>query len=418
MQDLPGLGACGDLKPARNSIASSFGKGYELSTRRLDMKRHLFWILPVVLAAVVLPFVIRPRSHAENFERLMASGRGSFEKGDSTNAVRYYQQAVKLAPESLDAHLNLANALLLAGRSESAVEECQRAIDLDPNDPAAYYVMGCAYLRQNQAEKAVQAFQQSQKIDPSVDALSFQLGLAQERAGRLADAIQQFETLLQFQPDHPSAHYQLSRLYQRTDRAADAAAELAKHQALQAKNPGVSLSLTALERCKYTQPRVAFSLVQPDARGVTVRFVETTVESLGAEASSYRGPVGVLDYNHDGRNSLWVNQGDGFRLLQNSKGKFAPLGPWVPGTTNATYRRCLVGDLNNDRFEDVVMLGEQTLEQRVHALFGIAHRHGGDSVAMIATLEGEELSPSTDVLVQPVLNRHFHGDFHRDRTGI
>jgi len=65
-----------------------------------------------------------------------------------------------------------------------------------------------------------------------------------------------------------------------------------------------------------------------------------------------------LDYNHDGRNSLWVNQGNGFRLLANLKGKFAPLGPWVPGTTNATYRRCLVGDLNNDRFEDVMMLGE------------------------------------------------------------
>ena len=92
---------------------------------------------------------------------------------------------------------------------------------------------------------------------------------------------------------------------------------------------------------------------------MTVRFVEATGESFGAEASSYRGPVGVLDYNHDGRNSLWVNQGNGFRLLANSKGKFAPLGPLVPGTTNATYRRCLVGDLNNDRFEDVVMLGEQ-----------------------------------------------------------
>ena len=97
----------------------------------------------------------------------------SFEKGDDTNAVRYYQQAVKLAPESLDAHLNLANAFLLADDSEGAVEECQRAIELDPNDPAAYYLMGCAYLRQNQPEKAVQAFQQSQKIDPSVDALSF-----------------------------------------------------------------------------------------------------------------------------------------------------------------------------------------------------------------------------------------------------
>ncbi|MGO8926017.1 MAG: FG-GAP-like repeat-containing protein [Limisphaerales bacterium] len=326
------------------------------------MSKRLFWTILVAfafLAGLALLVLLYPRSPAERFTRLMASGQGSFEKGDFNSALRCYQQAVKAAPESLDAHLNLANTLLLVGQDGRVIEQCQWAIELDPNDPAAYYVMGCAYLRQNQAGKAVQAFQQSQKIDPGVDALSFELGLALERAGHVADAIQQFETLLQFQPDHPSVHYQLSRLYQQAGRAADAAAQLAKHQELLAKKPGVSLSPTALERCKYTQPRIAFSLAQPDHRGVTVRFVETTVESFGAEASSYRGPVGVLDYNHDGRNSLWVNQGNRFRLLENSKGKFAPLGPWVPGTTNATYRRCLVGDLNNDRFEDVVVLGEQ-----------------------------------------------------------
>jgi len=289
----------------------------------------------------------------------MGSGRASFEKGDLTNAVRYYQQAAQVAPESVDAHLNLANTLLLAGRNESAIEQCQRAIELDPNDPAAYYVMGCAYLRQNEAEKAVQAFQQSQKIDPGVDALSFELGLALAQAGHAADAIQQFETLLQFQPDHPSAHYQLSRLYQQTGRAADAAAQLAKHQELLAKKPGASLSPAALERCKYTQPRVPFSLAQPERSGVKVNFVDATGQAIGAEAASYRGPVGVLDYNHDGRNSLWVCQGDGFSLLDNASGKFTPHGPRIPGTTNATYQRCLVGDLNNDRFEDVVMLGEQ-----------------------------------------------------------
>ena len=347
---------------AAKRIAFVSVSSYERRSRSLEMSKRLFWTILVAfafLAGLALLVLLYPRSPAERFTRLMASGQGSFEKGDFNSALRCYQQAVKAAPESLDAHLNLANTLLLVGQDGRVIEQCQWAIELDPNDPAAYYVMGCAYLRQNQAGKAVQAFQQSQKIDPGVDALSFELGLALERAGHVADAIQQFETLLQFQPDHPSVHYQLSRLYQQAGRAADAAAQLAKHQELLAKKPGVSLSPTALERCKYTQPRIAFSLAQPDHRGVTVRFVETTVESFGAEASSYRGPVGVLDYNHDGRNSLWVNQGNRFRLLENSKGKFAPLGPWVPGTTNATYRRCLVGDLNNDRFEDVVVLGEQ-----------------------------------------------------------
>jgi Flp pilus assembly protein TadD len=323
------------------------------------MKRTFLWILPVVLIALAWFVFLRPRNQVEEFARLMGSGRAYLEKGDATNAVRFYRQAVQLVPESVDAHLNLANAHLLAGHTQGVLASCQRALELDPNDPATYYLMGCAHLREHQPEKAVQAFQQSQRIDPAVDALGFLLGLAQERAGHFEDAVQQFETLLQFQPDHPSAHFQLSRLYQRTGRAAEAGAALAKHQELQAKNPGVSLSTVALERCKYTQPRVAFVLLQPERRGVPVKFVEATAQALGAEAANCRGPVGVIDYNHDGRNSLWVCQGNGFALLANSQGRFAPLGPRIPGTTNATYRRCLVGDLNNDKFEDVVMLGEQ-----------------------------------------------------------
>ena len=74
----------------------------------------------------------------------MASGRGYFERGDATNAIRFYEQAVKAAPESIDAHLNLANALLLADDAQGVVGECERAIELDPNEPAAYYLEGCA----------------------------------------------------------------------------------------------------------------------------------------------------------------------------------------------------------------------------------------------------------------------------------
>jgi hypothetical protein len=52
-------------------------------------------------------------------------------------------------------------------------------------------------------------------------------------------------------------------------------------------------------------------------------------------------------------------QGTGFRLLNNTKGQFSPLGGTVPGAPDGAYRRCLVGDLNNDHFDDVLVLGEQ-----------------------------------------------------------
>ncbi len=39
---------------------------------------------------------------------------------------------------------------------------------------------------------------------------------------------------------------------------------------------------------------------------------------------------------------------------------------------------------------DDVMLGQHAGEERMHALFGIADAHGGDGVAVIAALEGDE----------------------------
>lgn len=298
---------------------------------------------------------------SEQFEREMTAGQGALEKREATNAITAYSKAVQLAPESIDARLNLANAYLLANQNEEVIQQCRQVLNLDHSQPAAYYLMGCAYLRLNQTEPAIQAFQESQKIDPAVDALNFQLGIAQERAGHLEEAVNEFETLAQFEPDHPSVHYQLSRLYQRLGRTAEAAQELAKHQQNLAKHPNVSLSPAALEQCKYTQPRVAFRLDQPDRRGVAVRFVDATGAAFGADAATFEGPLGVIDYNHDGRNSLFVTQSNAFRLLNNVDGRFAVLSAPTIATAGG-LRRCLVGDLNNDRFEDVVMLGEQACQ--------------------------------------------------------
>jgi len=324
------------------------------------MQKRLFWIaLAIVLIVVGAVLLIRSRPESDGFDRLMTRGAGYLERGDATNAVAIYLQAVTAMPESLDTRLNLANAYLLAGEDQKVIEQCQEALNLDHESAAAYYLMGVAHLHLNQAEQAVQAFQQSQRIDPAVSALNFQLGLAQERLGHLDDAINNFETMLQFEPEHPSAHYQLSRLYQRANRAEEAAREIEKHQQILAKNPDRPAGSRPFEVCKHTEPRTAFKLEQPDARGIAVRFVDATEGAFGQRAAEYRAPMAALDYNHDGRNSLFVMEGtNGFRLLNNTLGRFEAAGQLFPAKPGVAYRDCLVGDLNNDRFEDVVVLGE------------------------------------------------------------
>jgi tetratricopeptide (TPR) repeat protein len=293
------------------------------------------------------------------FTQLMTRGNGFLEAGNATNAFDAYSAAVKLAPTNPDARLNLANACLLADDETNVIAQCRQVLGLDHNNAAAFYLMGCAYLRLNQPEPAVQALQQSERIDPAITALHFQLGLAQARLGQLADAIAQFETVVKFDPENLSAHYQLAQLYQRADRADDATRELKIHQQLLAKHPNAASGPATFERCKYTQPRIAFRLEQPDEHGVAVHFVDATSGAF-SQPANFHGPMAVLDYIHDGRNSLFAMDGKtGFRLLNNQGGHFEPIGDILPGKTGAIYQRCLVGDLDNDRFEDVVVLGEQ-----------------------------------------------------------
>lgn len=323
------------------------------------MSKRLIWIIVILGLAGLGILFFRSGGVNDSVSRLMARGNAFLEQGDATNATTAYLEVVKTAPNDLYARLNLANAYLLASDAPQVIEQCKQALDLDHNSAAAYYLMGCAYLRASDPAQAVQALQQSEQIDPAVSALHFQLGLAQAQLGHVEEAINEFETISRFDPEHPSVHYQLSLLYRQAGRAEDAAREMQTHQELLARNPNRPTGPAVFERCKYTRPQIAFVLEQPDPKGVPVHFADATASGF-SHAGDYRGPIAVLDYNHDGRNSLFVREGEkGFRVLSNERGHFQPLGQLLGAKPGADYKCCLVGDLDNDRFEDVVVLGMQ-----------------------------------------------------------
>src|SRR2546426_5766324 len=116
----------------------------------------------------------RPSANDE-FVRLMNLGKSQYESGQADKAIAAYQQALAFSPTNPDAHLNLANAYLLAGQSENALKEAREVLSLDTNSAAALYVAGCANLRLRQFDEAVKDLQQAKDIDKTVNAVSYQL---------------------------------------------------------------------------------------------------------------------------------------------------------------------------------------------------------------------------------------------------
>jgi tetratricopeptide (TPR) repeat protein len=316
----------------------------------------------VMLAAVAVLWLAacaKSRNPDAEFVQLMNTGKNYLDQGQATNAIPVFRRAVALQPGQADAHLNLANAYLLANQPTNALAQAEATLNFDRNSAAAYYVAGCADMRLRQFEAAVKMLQPAHDLDPAVAAISYQLGRAQQELGHNDDAIAAFQETVKLDPDHPVAWYALSQLLIRAGRQAEGLAAIARHNAIRAKSNGALITPDALEQCPLTRARAPQPVLRPDPNGVPVRFADATATAFGADAAKYHGPLGVLDFNHDGHNGLFVMEGAaGFRALANQGGKFAPLGELLPARPDGNYRRCLVGDLNNDRFDDALVLGE------------------------------------------------------------
>jgi tetratricopeptide (TPR) repeat protein len=311
--------------------------------------------------------------HSDEFTRLTNVGKNYLDKGEVEKALAAFQQAVALNPAHPDAQLNLANAYLRASQPEKAIQHAQEVLALDQGSGAAHFLIGCAWLRLGNATEALKSLQTAKDIDRTVNAVSFQLGRAHQQLNHWDEAIAEFQEVVKFETNHPAAYYNLSQVLTRTGQTNEAAVAFAQHQQVNAGRAGQISDPSVYERCVYTQARLPFQLEQPDKRGVEVTFVDGTAAAFGAAATNYHGPVGILDFNHDGRNSLFVGEGaSAFRLLENTAGKFQPRGQALTNLPGANYTRCLVGDVNNDHFDDVIMLGDKGAQLFQFATNGVA----------------------------------------------
>jgi Tfp pilus assembly protein PilF len=301
----------------------------------------------------------QPPTQEDEFARLMNTGKNYLDQNQADRAIECFRQATALGPARTDAHINLANALLLAGQAEDALRSAHTVLDFDRNSAAAAYVAGCAHLRLRQPEDALRQLQSSHDLDPTVAAVSYQIGRAQQELSHFEDAIAAFQETVRIEPDHPVAHYALSQVLVRAGNTADAQKALDEHNRVRAKGTAAPATPEAFERCKHTQARAPQKALKPDPQGVPVTFADATAAAFGSDAARYHAPIAVLDYNRDDRNSLVAAEGtNGFRLLGNNQGAFRPVGAVLPANPGGRYRQILVGDLNNDRFEDLAVLGE------------------------------------------------------------
>lgn len=297
----------------------------------------------------------------DQFLSLMNAGKNYLDQGDAPNAIATYKKAETIVPTDADLHLNLAIAYLMADSADEAIREADDVLKAEPNSAAAHFVKGSAYLRLSKSEEAVKSLENAKKIDPGDTATLFQLGRARMGLNQWDAAISEFKAGLRLDPKHLHlpVHYLLGQALLRAGRQEEAQQEIQLHEA-NVVGGGPAVNAATFERTKFTQARVPFRLDQPARDGIKIAFTDASKEVLGDAALAFTGPVGLINGNHKGWTGLFaLEEGRGFRVLSNTNGAFHPLEATYPVLLDARYSKVLVGDLQNDRFDDVIVLGDK-----------------------------------------------------------
>lgn len=129
-------------------------------------------------------------------------------------AVDTYRRVIDLAPEWVEAHINLGVALYQMGRSEDARTAFRAAVDIDPMNGISRYNLGCVLEEQGDIDEAINHLRSAARMMPAHADVHFNLALAYDKRGERRLAQDQWTLYLRYAPNGPWADQARARLRQ------------------------------------------------------------------------------------------------------------------------------------------------------------------------------------------------------------
>ncbi len=103
-------------------------------------------------------------------------GSAVLDQGKAEEVVANLRAAVRLKPDDVEAHYNLANTLRIQGKLEEAVAEFRMAIRIKPDYAEAHSNLGNALHAQGKPEEAVAEFRAAIRFKPDLAEGHYNLG--------------------------------------------------------------------------------------------------------------------------------------------------------------------------------------------------------------------------------------------------
>jgi Flp pilus assembly protein TadD len=141
-------------------------------------------------------------------------GARYLQAGQIDEGLTQLNEAVRLAPRSLEAHFNLGRALQLRGNFTEAVRQFRFAAQQSPRDETILVALANALQDQDRTEEAATELRRAIALNPNAAEAHNNLGVALAMLGRLDEAVEHFRRALQIRPDYPDAQRNLAAALQ------------------------------------------------------------------------------------------------------------------------------------------------------------------------------------------------------------
>jgi tetratricopeptide (TPR) repeat protein len=126
---------------------------------------------------------------------------GALEKqGFQAEALRQYQEALRINSGSVQAHNNLGNLLSETGKTDEALVQYREALKLNPGAPLAHDNLGTLLVKLSRFDEAMSQYKQAAQLDPDDFRPHYLMGKARLKQGRDIEAIAEFREALRLDP--------------------------------------------------------------------------------------------------------------------------------------------------------------------------------------------------------------------------
>jgi Flp pilus assembly protein TadD len=155
----------------------------------------------------------------QNAEGWYYLGRTKYNENRFEEAVRAFEQSLRLAPANVKSEDNLGLCYAALGRTDEAIAAYRLAIGWQAEkankDPGPLLDLGTLLVDESRANEAIPYLIEAAQLSPTDSKSHEQLGKAYERENKFPEAQTELEKAVELSPQDAALHYLLGRVYQK-----------------------------------------------------------------------------------------------------------------------------------------------------------------------------------------------------------